>query len=120
MVVGCMSQSTAITGSCTLILLSLEILINRRVFADLDDDCKLDPEKAYELGPDGICLDEQGRLWVAHYGGGKIIGLNRDGEAQAVLHLPEGRCPTNLVWVSEEKALYVTEAELGMLLRIQF
>ena len=95
------------------------VLINRRVFADLDDNWKLDPEKAYELGPDGICLDEQGRLWVAHYGGGKIIGLDREGETQAVLHLPEGRCPTNLTWVAEEKALYLTEAELGMLLRIQ-
>jgi gluconolactonase len=93
------------------------ILLNRRVFTELDDHCELDPEKAYELGPDGLCLDWRGWLWVAHYGGGKLIGLSQKGEPRAVIHLPEGRCPTNLVFHPGERAFYITEAEYGTLLR---
>jgi gluconolactonase len=95
------------------------ILLNRRVFADLDNDCVLDPGRVYELGPDGLCLDWRGWLWVAHYGGGKLIGLNKDGEPMAVIHLPEGRCPTNLAFHPREKAFYITEAEYGTLLRCE-
>lgn len=93
------------------------ILSNRRVLATLDDDCALDPERAYELGPDGLCLDWRGWLWVAHYGGGKLIGLSQDGEPRAVIHLSEGRCPTNLAFHPGERAFYITEAEYGRLLR---
>jgi len=95
------------------------ILANRRVFAELDFDCQLDSDRAYELGPDGICLDDQGRLWVAHYGGGKLIGLNQQGEIHLLAPLLKGRCPTNLAWHPREKALYITEAESGLLLRFQ-
>lgn len=95
------------------------VLANRRVFAGLDFECKLPSGRAYELGPDGIGLDDQGRLWVAHYGGGKLIGLDRQGQTASTVDLPEGHCPTNLAWHIRERAFYVTEAELGLLLRFQ-
>ena len=93
------------------------ILTNQQVFSDLDDECVLPMDRAFELGPDGICLDGRGHLWVAHYGGGKLIELDLSGRVESVFHLPEGRCPTNLAFDSEEKSLYVTEAEIGLLLR---
>jgi gluconolactonase len=89
------------------------------VFHTFDDTCLLEPEAAFELGPDGMGLDQAGRLWVAHYGGGKVVGLNPDGQVVRTLHLPEGRKPTNVAYHPGEKALYITEAELGLLYRAE-
>ncbi len=92
-------------------------LSNRRVFARLDNHCLLDPGRAHELGPDGICMDWRGWLWAAHYGGGKLVGWDQNGEPRGMIYLTEGRCPTNLAFHPEEKAFYITEVESGSLLR---
>ncbi len=89
------------------------------IFHTFDDVCLLEPEAAFELGPDGMGLDESGRVWVAHYGGGKVVCLNPDGQVARTLLLPEGRKPTNVAYHPGEKALYVTEAELGLLYRAE-
>ncbi|MBN1535429.1 MAG: SMP-30/gluconolactonase/LRE family protein [Anaerolineales bacterium] len=84
----------------------------------LDSDCLLQPDSSFELGPDGLCLDGQGRLWVAHYGGGKIIGINPTREIRFRLHLPQGRYPTNLTWRPQVNTLYITESDFGALYRL--
>ena len=89
------------------------------VFHAFDDECLLEPEAAFELGPDGMGLDETGCLWVAHYGGGKVVGLSPEGKVVRTLRLPEGRKPTNVAYHPGEKALYITEAELGLLYRAE-
>jgi gluconolactonase len=89
------------------------------IFHTYDDACLLEPEAAFELGPDGMEMDETGCVWVAHYGGGKVVGLNPQGQVVRTLHLPEGRKPTNVAYHPGEKALYITEAELGLLYRAE-
>lgn len=93
-------------------------LSNRKVFFELDSECLLDESLRYQLGPDGMCLDSHGNFWVAHYGGGKVVALSPEGELLGKVYLPRGRQPTNLTFDVEEKVLYITEGELGLLYRV--
>jgi hypothetical protein len=34
-------------------------LAHRRVLCELDSQCRLPDELAYELGPDGLCMDDR-------------------------------------------------------------
>ena len=44
---------------------------------------------AYPLaGPDGILLDEKGRLYVAEYGAGRVLLLSTEGRLQRVIQVP--------------------------------
>jgi sugar lactone lactonase YvrE len=54
---------------------------NRRVFARFAEADGL---------PDGLTVDAEGCLWVAHYGGGRISRLAPDGSVMAVYPVP---CP---------------------------
>ncbi len=93
---------------------------DRRVFAELDDECLLPDDESHGLGPDGNCCDAQGNVWAAHYAGGKIVGFNAEGQPLAKIRLPEGRRPTNVAMTPDLRALYVTESEAGLLYRISF
>lgn len=88
-----------------------------KLLARLDKDSLLEAELAFELGPDGMCLDGRGRVWLAHFGGGKLIGLNLAAREMVRVQLPRGRRPTNLAWQPQQDCLYITEAELGLLYR---
>lgn len=87
------------------------------VFYTYDQVCLLEPEDAFELGPDGLCVDDRDRLFVAHYGGGKVVQLSPQGELQRAIRLPHGRRPTSAAYHAAERAVYITEAELGRLYR---
>jgi gluconolactonase len=93
---------------------------DRAVLCSLDRQCLLEADHAYELGPDGMGLDQTGCLWVAHYGGGKLILVSPQGTVLQSIPLPRGRKPTSVKYSSPEKALYVTEAEFGLLYRIDW
>lgn len=58
--------------------------------------------------PDGHAMDVEGNLWVACYGGGKVIRVNPEGKVTGVVRLPTRHitCP---VFVGTE--LFVTSAE---------
>lgn len=43
--------------------------------------------------PDGHCQDEEGHLWVANHGNGKVFRVNPQGEIVAEIELPT-RCVT--------------------------
>lgn len=88
------------------------------IFSQLDKECLLEPGLSYQLGPDGMCLDGQNRLWLAHFGGGKIICVNQAGETLYRLYLPQGRLPTNIAWCPQPNTLFITEAEMGLLYRL--
>ena len=90
-------------------------LSNRSVFFELDNECLLSPEQSFEMGPDGCCVDDLGYLYLAHYGGGKIIKVGPDGVKAAQVFLPHGRKPTSCCFQAQQQALYVTEAEEGLL-----
>lgn len=93
-------------------------LANKEIFFKADNECLLDTEFAYELGPDGMGFDNTGCLWVAHYGGGKILQISPEGQLVQKIFLPAGRKPTNVRYHPGKKALFVTEAELGLLFKI--
>jgi gluconolactonase len=93
-------------------------LVDKRVFFEMDTSCLLPEELAYELGPDGLCLDDRGNRWVAHYGAGQVVKISPQGELVARIHLPQGKKPTSVAFAKDEGALYVTEAELGVLYRV--
>ena len=58
----------------------------RKVLFTFDQDCLLEAEFAFELGPDGLCVDPVGDLWAAHYGGGKLVQMSPGRAAQ---YLPD-------------------------------
>lgn len=93
-------------------------LLEQQVFHIFDEECLLSPQEAFELGPDGMGVDEEGSLFVAHYGGGKVVQLSPEGELLQTIHLPRGRRPTSAAWQAVERALYITEAEFGLLYRV--
>jgi len=92
----------------------------RKDFYIYDEKCLLEPEFTFELGPDGACLDNNGSIWIAHYGGGKLVQTRSNGELASVVHLPHGRKPTNLTYCIQDNKLYATEAEFGQLYQIEF
>lgn len=93
-------------------------LSDKRVFFSMDDQCLLEPSQAFELGPDGLCVDPAGCLWIAHYGGAKVVQVSPEGHLKDIIHLPAGRKVSNVTYHPVEKALYITEAELGLLYRV--
>lgn len=71
------------------------------------------------IGPDGMAFDEEGNLYVAIYGQGRIKVINNHGEIIDELILP-GNNPTNCAFDPSGKlGLVVTEAENGTLLNIK-
>lgn len=91
----------------------------REVLHTLDTQCLLAPEEAFQLGPDGMGVDASGQVWVAHYGGGKVVALSPDGEVRHTVRLPRGRRPTNVKSHPRDNTLMVTEAEFGLLYSIK-
>ena len=68
-------------------------------------------------GPDGLAMDEQGRLVVANPGLGWAWVLNRRGEPEVVVRSTEGASLTNVAYGGPDRAtLYCTESTSGSIL----
>jgi len=65
--------------------------------------------------PDGMAIDEEGMLWIAHWDGGRICRWNpRTGVELAAITLPVSR-PTSCVFGGEDfGTLYITTARTGV------
>ncbi len=69
-------------------------------------------------GPDGMALDVDGNLYIAHVGEGYILILNKDGDLLERIPVGGNR-PTNLTFGGpERKSLYITEADTGSVFRV--
>lgn len=68
-------------------------------------------------GPDGLALDEQGNLAVAHFGLGTVWLLSPTGEPLYRIRSPLGLGTTNVAY--RGRFLYITESETGTVLRVQ-
>jgi gluconolactonase len=69
-------------------------------------------------GPDGLALDAQGRLLVAHVGLGSVWVFDRYGEPVYRIRSPAGRLTTNIAFGGEDgKTLFITEGEDVVVLR---
>ena len=68
-------------------------------------------------GPDGMALDVEGNLYVAHYGGGEVLILNPKGDLLERV-LVNGLRPTNVAFGGPgRKTLYATEVDTGSVYR---
>jgi gluconolactonase len=64
------------------------------------------------LGPDGMAMDVEGRIAVAHPGSGNVWVFDRAGEPVWRIRCVEGTFPTNVAYGGPEmKTLYITEVE---------
>ena len=71
-------------------------------------------------GPDGLAMDEEGRLLVANPGLGYVWVLNHRAEPVVVLRSAEGMSLTNLAFGGPTRTvLYCTESTTGTILRTQ-
>ena len=70
-------------------------------------------------GPDGLAMDESGRLLIANPGLAYVWVLNPRAEPVQVLRGPSGHSLTNLAFGGETRTmLYVTDSTKGDILRI--
>lgn len=68
-------------------------------------------------GPDGLAIDEEGNLAVAHVGLGAVWLFSNRGEPMLRINSPLGSLTTNIAFGGpERKVLYITESESGTIL----
>ncbi|MDO6732940.1 SMP-30/gluconolactonase/LRE family protein [Marinovum sp. 2_MG-2023] len=64
--------------------------------------------------PDGLCVDQDGNLWVAFWDGARVECLSPDGALRHVVPLPVRR-PTSCCFGGPDlKRLYITSAAIGL------
>jgi len=100
---------------------------NRRLFCVLPDvvDPPLLPLAIrevvgvdYVVGPDGMCLDDEGNLYVAHYGGSGVYVYEPCGREIAVIPTP-GRFPTNVCFGGVDMStLFISLDDLGTIIAV--
>ncbi len=78
-------------------------LVNRRPFAHIPS----------ELGvPDGVCVDMEGGVWVAMWGGGCVIRVTKEGHIDAQIHI--GVPHVTSCAFDADDALIVTTASVAL------
>ncbi len=85
------------------------------------DERELFCELSGRGGPDGMCLDAAGNLYVAHYGTGRVDVIDAGGKV--IGHLDAGgKNPTNCCFGPPssdlERSLFVTETETNAVYRL--
>jgi gluconolactonase len=71
-------------------------------------------------GPDGVAIDEQGGLAVAHCGLGTVWLFDRLGEPRYRIRSCEGLSTTNLAFGGPgNRSLFITESDTGTILRAE-
>jgi gluconolactonase len=69
-------------------------------------------------GPDGLALDEEGGLVIAHLGLGVVWWLEATGEPRARIESCAGKSVTNVAYGGPDgRSLYITESDTGQILR---
>lgn len=72
------------------------------------------------VGPDGMHLDAEQRIWVCLPGGDAVWVLNPRGEAVMRIRFPDGAFPTNLVLDEAQGWAYVTCAGAHAIFRVSY
>ncbi|MGV6393517.1 SMP-30/gluconolactonase/LRE family protein [Pseudomonas caspiana] len=71
-------------------------------------------------GPDGLALDSESNLYVAHTGFGSVWKLSRVGEPLQRIVSSEGISNTNLAFGGpQNQTLFITESETGSILQVK-
>ncbi len=75
---------------------------NRRPFHEFADDVP---------GiPDGLCVDAEGGLWVALWGGSRVVGLTPDGDLHTHVDVPSSQVTSCAFGGPDLKTLFITSA----------
>ncbi len=62
-------------------------------------------------GPDGLTVDEEGYLWSAHYGEGRIVRYDPEGKVDRWVELPVPHVTSCMFGGEELETLYITTAQ---------
>jgi len=65
-------------------------------------------------GPDGMCVDREGRLWVAEFGGGGVTAFDTNGRAVARVDLPVTYVTKPAFGGPRQEILYITTASIAL------
>jgi gluconolactonase len=72
-------------------------------------------------GPDGMAVDSEGNLFVAHASLGTIFVLNLEAYEIATIFSCRGKATTNLAFGGEgKKSIFITESETGSILTAEW
>ena len=83
------------------------MLSGKRVFIALDDLVGADPARNWDVGPDGLATDNAGNLFVAEYGGGRILIVSPAGKLLGTIPVPETYV-TAMAFTADQSTLFVT------------
>jgi len=64
--------------------------------------------------PDGLCIDEEGCIWVAHYGGGRVSRWASDGRKLGEILFPTKNITSVAFGGDDLDVLFVTSARYGL------
>jgi xylono-1,5-lactonase len=94
---------------------------SRTIYAfDLDHDGQLSNKRVFlrfteaEGYPDGMTCDAEGRLWVAHWGGGRVTCRDAGGAVQNTVTLPTPFVTSCCFGGERYKTLFITTAAIGL------
>jgi sugar lactone lactonase YvrE len=69
---------------------------------------------AGEGHPDGMCVDAEDHVWIAHWDGGRVSRRRPDGSTATVISLPAPRTTSCCFGGPDLDVLYVTSARIGL------
>jgi sugar lactone lactonase YvrE len=81
------------------------LLAAPRVFLKLDD--VVGPAASWEVGPDGLAVDSLGNLYIAEYGGGRLVVVDPGAKLLATIDIPEAYV-TAPALIDDERHIFVT------------
>jgi xylono-1,5-lactonase len=67
-----------------------------------------------EGSPDGMTIDAEGGLWIAHWGAGKVTRHDSDGKLLRTIDLPCSQVTSCAFGGAELRTLYITTAATGL------
>jgi gluconolactonase len=62
-------------------------------------------------GPDGIEVDHDGNVYVAQWGGGKILKISSTGELLKAIEVPGSSGTTNIAFSDDDKTMFITAVD---------
>jgi sugar lactone lactonase YvrE len=64
--------------------------------------------------PDGMAVDIEGNLWIAHWGGGRLTRFDAGGAADLVVRVPTSQ-PTKCAFGGKDRStMFITSASIGI------
>ncbi len=110
-------------GPCKKYLYVSESAKNRVLrFKILEDGTITDSTEIVHLpggDPDGLAFDSMGNLYIAHFGGGKIVVVSPNKDIIKTIKTP-GKKPSNLEFAGDNlKTIYITEDETNCVYSMQ-